>query len=112
MSSTRYRVVFTPVGWQIVDTVVARDPIAQFGTGHAEYARANVEASAMNSDDEDGLDYDRASGAFVEITVEDAVFIAENLDYLAGVDEGENTDYDRLLAIAKRLTAATEGVTT
>lgn len=36
----RYVVQFTPVGWMVIDTVVANDPIAQFGTSKDEYKRA------------------------------------------------------------------------
>lgn len=36
----RYRVMFTPVGWQVVDGFVACDPLAEYGTGPAEYRRA------------------------------------------------------------------------
>jgi hypothetical protein len=44
----RYAVVFTPVGWHIVDTRTARDPVAQYGTGRDEYARAKQEARRLN----------------------------------------------------------------
>jgi hypothetical protein len=44
----RYSVVFTPVGWQVIDTVEARDPVAEFGTGSDEYGRARVEAARLN----------------------------------------------------------------
>ena len=36
----RYKTVFTPVGWQVVDAVESRDPVAEFGTGADEYRRA------------------------------------------------------------------------
>jgi hypothetical protein len=44
----RYAVVFTPIGWQIVDTEQARDPVAEFGTGDLEYRRATKEALRLN----------------------------------------------------------------
>ena len=47
--SDRYKVMFTPVGWHVVDTVEARDPVAQYGLGHAEYARAAADVEARNS---------------------------------------------------------------
>lgn len=48
----RYQVVFTPVGWQVVDSEVARDPLAEFGTGPAEYERAKQEAERLNAGEE------------------------------------------------------------
>ena len=48
MPDTRYRVVFTPVGWQVVDTREARDPVAEFGLGDGEYRRANERAAELN----------------------------------------------------------------
>jgi hypothetical protein len=53
LHSARYRIVFTPVGWQVIDTVVARDPVAEFGTGDAEYRRAKDEAARLNLEQED-----------------------------------------------------------
>lgn len=59
--------------------------------------------------DEDGLcdsceqdkQYERVSaGPVVELSLEDAEFVAENLEFLAGVDEGENTDFVRLQRLA------------
>lgn len=46
---SRYKTVFTPVGWQVVDTMETRDPVAEFGTGSEEYARAKEAAKAANS---------------------------------------------------------------
>jgi len=45
----RYKPVFTPVGWQVVDTVVARDPVAELGTGTPGYRRAVEEAVRLNA---------------------------------------------------------------
>jgi hypothetical protein len=45
---TRFKVVFTPVGWHVVDTQEARDPVAQFGTGAQEYERAVWECECLN----------------------------------------------------------------
>lgn len=36
----RFKVVFPPAGWPVVDTEIAREPIAQFGLGPDEYRRA------------------------------------------------------------------------
>ena len=44
----RYGVTFTPVGWQVIDTEVARDPIHEFGTGPDEYKRAKAAADKLN----------------------------------------------------------------
>jgi hypothetical protein len=48
-----YKVVFTPVGWQVVYTREARDPYMQLGLGMEDYRLAkectdelNAEASA------------------------------------------------------------------
>ena len=48
----RFKVVFTPVGWQVVDTQIARDPVAEFGTGSDEYERAKAAAARINAKDE------------------------------------------------------------
>lgn len=45
----RYRVVFTPVGWQVVDTVEARDPLGEYGFGTAEHYRAKLHAETLNA---------------------------------------------------------------
>lgn len=44
----RYRVVFTPAGWQVIDTFEARDPVAEFCLGDDEYQRAKDEAKRLN----------------------------------------------------------------
>jgi hypothetical protein len=48
LCDARYRVVFTPVGWQVVDTYESRDPVAEFGLGDTEYRRAQEEATRKN----------------------------------------------------------------
>ena len=45
----------------------------------------------------------------LELTRDDACSIADALDYLAGVDEGEHTDYDELVRL-RDLILATPGV--
>ena len=47
-ASMRYRVVFTPVGWQVVDSQIARDPLHEFGTGPEEYEQAKEAARVEN----------------------------------------------------------------
>lgn len=47
----RYRVVFTPVGWQIVDSKISRDPLYEFGSGREEYRRAKQECDRLNAED-------------------------------------------------------------
>lgn len=49
MSARRYRVVFTPVGWQVIDSVVAGDPIGEYGSGPSEYRRAAEHAAELNA---------------------------------------------------------------
>ena len=45
----RYKVVFTPVGWQVVDkTGETMGEVAAFGTGPEEYERAKTEARRLN----------------------------------------------------------------
>ena len=56
--------------------------------------------------DEQDAAYERVSFPKVELDPADARFIAENLDNFARIDEGENTDYDRLLEVAGRLDRA------
>ena len=46
----RYRVTFTPAGWQVIDTEIAGDPLYEFGTGPEEYKRAKDEADRLNKD--------------------------------------------------------------
>lgn len=50
MYEYRYVVRFTPVGWHVLDSLEARDPVAQFGLGHEEYARASAEAQRLNAE--------------------------------------------------------------
>jgi hypothetical protein len=45
----RYRVVFTPVGWQVVDSQESRDPVREFGSGADEYGRARSLAGTLNA---------------------------------------------------------------
>lgn len=47
----RYAVQFTPVGWHVIDTQEARDPVAQFGAGPEEYKLAKEKAEELNDDD-------------------------------------------------------------
>lgn len=47
----RYKVVFTPVGWQVVDkTGETIGEVAAFGTGPEEYERAKLEARRLNKE--------------------------------------------------------------
>jgi hypothetical protein len=50
--TNRYTVVFTPVGWQVVDTIVSRDPVAEFALGSEEYERAKQEAMRLNAQEQ------------------------------------------------------------
>lgn len=47
--ATRYGVRFTPVGWQVIDTLETRDSLAEFGTGAAEYGRAKAKTDELNT---------------------------------------------------------------
>jgi hypothetical protein len=47
-ANARYRVVFTPVGWQVIDSQIARDPLHEFGAGLQEYKRAKAAADLEN----------------------------------------------------------------
>lgn len=47
-SKPRYKTVFTPVGWHVIDTLIARDPVGQFGLGGEEYGRAKAFACELN----------------------------------------------------------------
>lgn len=62
-------------------------------------------AESFVSDERDEQDaaYERVSFPKVELDPDDAAFIAENLDNFARIDEGENTDYERLLEVARML---------
>ena len=51
LTASRYRVQFTPVGWHVVDTQEARDPIAEFGLGTEEYWRACLERDRLNREE-------------------------------------------------------------
>ena len=45
----RYKVVFTPVGWQVVDkTGETIGEVSAFGSGPEEYERAKAEARRLN----------------------------------------------------------------
>ena len=57
---SRYKAVFTPVGWQVVDTQMTRDPVAEFGTGDGEYARAIEEAARQNAENLENQIVERA----------------------------------------------------
>lgn len=46
-----------------------------------------------------------SSDVVIGLSLDDARFVVESLEYLAGVDEGENTDRDRLIALAERIAA-------
>lgn len=50
-TSPRYRVVFTPVGWQVIDTLIAHDALYEFGTGAVEYQRAQDESARLNREE-------------------------------------------------------------
>jgi hypothetical protein len=50
--------------------------------------------------------YDRLD---LELDRDELRFIAENLSFLAGVDEGENTDHDRLLEVVRKIETALDG---
>ena len=63
---------------------------------------ATTDELELERDEQDAA-YERVSFPKVELDPDDAAFIAENLDYLAGVDEGENTDRERLLEVARML---------
>lgn len=57
-------------------------------------------------DDDTATDraYELASSDVVlGLSRDDATAIADALEYLAGVDEGENTDYDELVRLAARV---------
>jgi hypothetical protein len=47
---SRYRVVFTPAGWQVIDTEIARDPVYEFGLGADEHHRAKERCDSLNED--------------------------------------------------------------
>jgi hypothetical protein len=51
VSQTAFKVVFTPVGWQVVYTREARDPYMQFGTGMEDYRLARESADELNAED-------------------------------------------------------------
>lgn len=52
---------------------------------------------------------ERAAEVTLELTRDEANTIADALDYLAGVDEGEHTDYDELVRL-RDLILRTPGV--
>ena len=68
--------------------------------------------------EDDGHDFDRASGRVADAlkalygfgaaraSAGDLAAAAETIETFAGIDEGEHTDYDELLALASRLRAA------
>lgn len=47
-----YRVVFSPVGWQVVYTREARDPYMQFGVGPEAYRLAKESADELNASED------------------------------------------------------------
>lgn len=46
-----YKVVFTPVGWQVVYTRETRDPYMQFGLGMEDYRLAKESCDELNVPD-------------------------------------------------------------
>jgi hypothetical protein len=50
VSKKRYRVVFTPVGWQVIDTIEARDPVGEYGLGAKGHELAKALAHELNED--------------------------------------------------------------
>ena len=76
-----------------------------FGYGREELYACDPDAAVDAWFDEVArrLPERRTVAGGVELNRADATFVAENLDYLAGVDEGENTDRDRLLRLAAKI---------
>lgn len=76
-----------------------------FGYGREELYACDPDAAvdAWFAEGEARLSPRRTVAGGVELDPADAAFVAENLDYLAGVDEGEHTDRERLLEVARRL---------
>lgn len=54
-AGARYAVRFTPVGWQVLDTREARDPVAEYGLGAEEYRRARERAASLNAAEAEAL---------------------------------------------------------
>ena|SRR5215467_14144184 len=62
---------------------------------------AEAELEHRREDDEQDAAYERASADVVlPLSSTDAEAIADALELLAGIDEGENTDYDNLVRLA------------
>lgn len=97
----RYKVVFTPVGWQVVDTVETGDPVAEFGTGDGEYNRAKERCEIEQAA--------REAGPWTQ-EAEEAVAFLRDLSTRATLTDAERRAFDVLRqreineAVARRRT--------
>lgn len=92
-----------PMGYAVRDEWAGEIVYDGIPTPEAAIETAGRLAAKVELDDEQDAAYERVSFPKVELEPAEARFVAESLSFLADVDEGENTDDDRLRALALEL---------